>query len=125
MTQPSLYDRLPPFRRHSDTSRLAAVDIYPRTGTLRRKVLDFICGQGWSGATDEEMQIALGMSGNTERPRRRELEIAGFIKDSGLRRRTLSGELAVVWACAGPAAEPGPGGPAEATQTREEAGPIE
>lgn len=90
---------LPPFVGHSETSRLAALSFYPRQGTARRKVLDFIAESG--GATDEEIQDALRMSGNTERPRRVELtdyrDLPKLIKDSGMKRRTRSGEWAVVW----------------------------
>lgn len=49
------------------------------------------------GATDEEIQCALSIPGNTERPRRRELEAAGLIKDSGLRRVTAANREAIVW----------------------------
>lgn len=37
------------------------------------------------------------MSGDTERPRRRELQAAGFIADSGRTRLTPAGRAAVVW----------------------------
>lgn len=100
-TQPGLFDRIPPFQTHSDTSRWAADSIYPKQGTLRRKVLDFIVNQRGYGATDEEIQDGLDMTGNTERPRRVELtgykDLPVLIKDSGLKRRTRSGEWAVVW----------------------------
>lgn len=86
-----------PFQRHSDTSRQAAIDMLPKAGTKRRQVLDGIECAGDYGATDEELQSALRMSGNTERPRRVELMDAHLIKDSGRRRQTLSGEQAVVW----------------------------
>ena len=97
MTQASIYDFMAPHQRHSDTSRAAAEAIEPKRGTKRRIVLDYIREMGDEGATDEEMQRRLFMSGNTQRPRRVELLDAGFIKDSGARRKTPSGELAVVW----------------------------
>jgi hypothetical protein len=37
------------------------------------------------------------MAGSTERPRRRELEEAGWIRDSGRTRKTASGHDAIVW----------------------------
>ena len=79
-----------------DTSRLAALRVAPKTGTKRRLVLDAIT-RSPDGLTDEEMQRSIPMSANTQRPRRVELVEGGFIKDSGLRRRTSSSDLAIVW----------------------------
>jgi hypothetical protein len=81
---------------HPDTSRLAALEVAPRTGTQRARVLDYIRTRGSRGATDAEIQHALGMNGNTERPRRIELVEGGWLTDSGLR-RTVSGRPAIVW----------------------------
>lgn len=47
--------------------------------------------------TDEQIQIQLRMNGNTERPRRGELEEAGWVVDSGKRRTTRAGLFAIVW----------------------------
>jgi hypothetical protein len=88
-----IYDR--PFQPHSDTSREAAVSMKPTAATLRELVFKFLCSVG--GATDEEIQLALDMPGNTERPRRRELQMAGKVFDSGTKRLTKTGRLAVVW----------------------------
>jgi hypothetical protein len=71
---------------HPDTSRAAARGVTPRTGTQRRRVLDYISGRGDEGATDAELQDALHLNGNSERPRRIELVEAGLIVDSGRRR---------------------------------------
>lgn len=49
------------------------------------------------GLTDEQIQISAMMPANTERPRRRELELAGLIRDSGMKAKTVSGRNAVVW----------------------------
>jgi hypothetical protein len=77
---------------------LAARDlIKPQKRTLRQKVLDFIVHAGEHGCTDEEIQRALGMNANTERPRRGELQQMGLIKDSGNRRKTLTRRNAIVW----------------------------
>jgi hypothetical protein len=59
----------------------------PRTGTQRRRVLDYITQCDDHGATDLEMQHALSLAGNSQRPRRIELVGAGLIVDSGRRRR--------------------------------------
>lgn len=52
------------------------------------------------GTTDEEMQWGLEMPANTQRPRRRELQLWGRIIDSGNTRATKSGRQAVVWVLA-------------------------
>lgn len=89
----------PPDPPHSGsaTSRAAAEQIRPNAETLRAKVLEYIEQRGQRGATDQEMQIGLHMQGNTQRPRRKELEEAGLIVDSGLTRKTTSGRSATVW----------------------------
>jgi hypothetical protein len=43
------------------------------------------------------MQELIPMGANTQRPRRRELELMGLVVDSGNRRLNASGKLAVVW----------------------------
>ena len=83
-----------PYQRHSPTSKAAAEQIEPTAGTLRRMVLEAIREKP---STDHELQEALGLEGSTERPRRREVQQAGLIEDSGDRRPTPSGRLAVVW----------------------------
>ena len=80
-----------------ETSRAAARAILPKTGTLRRKVYDFIAWNRGFGATDGEIQATLNMAGSTERPRRKELEDAGWVRDSGRTRKTGSGHDAIVW----------------------------
>jgi hypothetical protein len=93
------------------TQVAAAAAALPRTGTWRRWVLDAI-GAAWpvrpdgsGGLTDEEIEDALGIGGNTERPRRKELEEAGLILDSGATRPTSTGKAAIVWVAAGLAEE--------------------
>ena len=89
------YER--PFQKHSDTSREAADSMKPTAATLREAVFNYLFGRGGDGATDEEVQDDLNMPGNTERPRRRELQEAGKVRDSGMRRATKTGRQAVVW----------------------------
>lgn len=85
-----------PFQSHSQTSCDAALSISPsRAETDRWRVLKYIRLN--NGACDFEMQSALLMSGDTQRPRRIELLKAGLIEDSGFRRRTGTGREAVVW----------------------------
>jgi hypothetical protein len=84
-----------PAVRHSETSKAAAEDIQQCAGTLRAKVLGYLKASG--PASDEAMQRALHMGANTQRPRRRELELAGLVRDSGKRTKTSSGRSAVLW----------------------------
>jgi hypothetical protein len=85
-----------PAVQHSITSMQAADSLDARTlNDLQRRVYDFIAGCV-DGATDEEMQRAMDMSPNTQRPRRWELERRGLIVARGTR-LTRSRRKAVVW----------------------------
>lgn len=82
----------------SETSREAADSwTMEDTNALRARVYAAIAARGAFGATDEELQVALGMNPSTQRPRRVELEDRGRVRDSGARRLTRSGRRAVVW----------------------------
>lgn len=89
-----------PYQAHSETSRRAAERIAPIAHTKRGLVLAYIAACGEMGATDEEMQLRLPMSPNTQRPRRVELVQDGMVKDSGRTRPTLGGDFATVWVVA-------------------------
>ncbi len=94
--QPELpFGGFPPYIRDSNTSFLAAEQVEPVAGTLRRNVLDYLRRRG--GATDEQISEALNMQGNTARPRRVELVELGLVHDSGETRKTRSGRKAAVW----------------------------
>lgn len=94
-----LFSYCPPAQYRSPTSVEAAVKVEPRAGTLRRRVLDFL--RSVDGATDDEMQVALDMNPSTQRPRRVELVAAGWVRDSGTKRRTRGDCDAVVWTAKG------------------------
>lgn len=80
------------------TSRDAAEMVLPHTGTQRREVLDFITSCGREGATDDEIEDALGYSGSrSSRPRRVELVERGWVVPTKMRRKTESGADAIVW----------------------------
>lgn len=81
------------------TSRDAAENVAPRSGTGRARVLATIAALG--GATDEEIQDQLNMRVQTETPRRNELVRDGFVVDSGTTRATSSGCAAIVWELTG------------------------
>ena len=95
-------EALPLFTRRapsngSMTSAQAAESLGPATlNAMQRKVLRFLQTCGAFGATDEEMQLALGMNPSTQRPRRIELARAGMVVADGTR-KTTSGRMAVVW----------------------------
>ncbi len=77
------------------TSQQAYARIQGNMHNLRGQVFDFI--RDWNGSTDDEIQVGLEMNPSTERPRRGELFAQGLIEDSGTRRKTQSGRLAIVW----------------------------
>lgn len=78
----------------ADTSREAAV--------LRRKKVErdracILACLREHPRTDDELQHALGLPPNTQRPRRVELVRQGKVRDSGVRRKTETGRNAIVW----------------------------
>lgn len=81
-------------RNPTDTQLDAAKRIWPRAETQRGRVLRLIT---WTPSTDEEIAGWCRMNLNSVRPRRKELQEAGWIRDSGLRRKTRSGVKAIVW----------------------------
>ena len=68
---------------------------------LRAKVFRYIRGEGFAGATCDEIEEALDMRHQTASPRVRELVLMGAIEDSGHRRRTRSGSTARVYVLGG------------------------
>lgn len=93
--QEDLFDR-PRYVSGSKTSQDAATSIRSGAATLRTRVLNYLRDRR-DGATDDEMQWALGMNPSTQRPRRVELCVEGLVVDSGKRRPTKSGRAATVW----------------------------
>jgi hypothetical protein len=79
------------------TSRQAAEKAYPKSGTMRLRVYEFIIRQGLKGATDQEIQRNLNLSGDTVRPSRITLFQDGLIIDSGGRRKNANGNDCIVW----------------------------
>lgn len=111
---PTLWDAARTAGGPAATSRAAAAAVRDSAATLRQRVLDYLRSRGRQGATDEEIQLALGMPGNTQRPRRQELERAGLVLplrspgnapgsapgDAYVTRATRSGRQAQVWVAA-------------------------
>lgn len=79
------------------TSQAAADKMLARSGTARRRVYDLLVARGEVGATDDEIQDALAMPPNTERPRRVELVDREMVADSGRVRPSRWGNDSVVW----------------------------
>lgn len=98
-TEPKPVGRPPAGIPHSgtDTSRAAARRISPLASALTARVFHFIASRADNGATDFEVQDGLGLSGDTERPRRWTLQKCGLVRDSGTRRKSPSGRAAIVY----------------------------
>lgn len=91
------YHGEPPYVIESSTSMDAAFSVAPNAATLRATVLRFFVSRFERGATDEEVQTQLPLEANTERPRRRELELGGYIVRTDARRVNRSGRWAHVY----------------------------
>lgn len=95
----SLPDRNRPGQYHakaSDTERNAAFAVMPRTGTQRIKVLRAIINSP-DGLTDAEVSDQTGIYLYSAAPRRNELLIGGWVRDSGHTRATGNGGDGIVW----------------------------
>jgi len=79
------------------TSRLAAENFLPKSGTMRRTVHDIIFNSGFDGLTDEELERLVGGKHQTISACRRSLVIDGYIEDSGRTRKNSGGEKCIVW----------------------------
>lgn len=79
------------------TSVAAALSALPRSGTIRRKVYDYFVLRGLRGATDQEVEIALQISGNTLRPTRGSLVKDGYLIDTGTTRKNYNEQDCIVW----------------------------
>jgi hypothetical protein len=86
-----------PYVKHSATSKIAAKRMEKKVDAQRERVFQHIDTSDALGATDQEMQDALGLSSQSEGPRRVELWKADRIRDSERTRKTRAGNPAVVW----------------------------
>jgi predicted transcriptional regulator len=91
------YPERPGFVQGSDTSEDAADSLDDRTlGRLRRLVLDRVSGSP-SGATCDEIEVALELRHQTASARLRELQLMGWVETSNEKRLTRSGRMAHVY----------------------------
>ena len=89
-------NRLGGFHRDDpETSRQAALDNYPRSGTQRESCLHYVVFAGSRGATFEEIQNELEMFSAAKRLT--ELSQGRWVADSDRRRKTSRGSDAVVY----------------------------
>jgi len=79
------------------TSRAAALNNYPRSGTQRARVLSAIAAAGDHGATDYELGQALDLKVWVAGTRRGELMRDGWVHATPTTRPTDSGNAATVW----------------------------
>ena len=80
----------------TDTSRDAAHAIRKHLPAIESRVLVHLSGMA-NGATNDELEVVLGLIGSTVRPRIVELRDRGLVRDSGKRRPTRTGRNAIVW----------------------------
>ena len=86
-----------PYAKGSDTSRQAAESMEEIAPTIRQRVYNFVLNQGEFGTTDDEIEIALGLTHQTASARRRKLVQIGAVYKTEQRRKTRSGRNATVW----------------------------
>jgi hypothetical protein len=79
------------------TSVEAAESVEPVRGSLQWRVWRYVNGRDLDGATAQEIERGLGLSGNTVRPRLRELEAMQLIQKTNRTRETASGRKATVY----------------------------
>lgn len=85
-------------RRSPRTSHAAAERIYPRTGSMRRAVIEWLAGREIAGATDDEIEAHFGWTHQSASACRNRLMNDGWVEDSGEKRKVRrSGNLAIVW----------------------------
>lgn len=81
----------------TQTSREAAQSIEHTITDSEMVILRHLRSLGQDGATDDEMERALGMPHQTVSARRNGLASRDMVLDSGERRLTRSGRRAIVW----------------------------
>lgn len=107
--QPALTDsQLGPFAKDSETSRQAAIDNYPRAGSQKHKILTTFAAQipktdgagnlltTRHGYTRDDLERLTHLSGNTIRPRVKELIQGGYLEETEETRPTQLGSEATV-----------------------------
>ncbi len=86
-----------PGHRDIDTSIAAAYALHPKLGRLQHMALQAIRNAGADGLTANELAAKLQLDRSSIQPRTTELRRLGLIRDSGNRRRNITGKQAIVW----------------------------
>ena len=94
-----------PGHRGVNTSIAAADAIAPKLGRLQRLAETTIRAAGHDGLTADELAARLDMERWSIQPRTTELSRKGIIRDSGRRRRNITGKAAIVWVVAASVAD--------------------
>lgn len=68
------------------SEKLAALQVMPRTGTQRMRILQHIANAGWRGATSGEIEVFLHMRQSSIAGRLNDLEQGGWIHRNGEKR---------------------------------------
>jgi hypothetical protein len=79
----------------SNTSRAAAEKALPKTGSIRRRIYDYIYQSG--GAADFQLEAKLNGKHQSISASRRSLVIDGFIADSGKTVKNPEGNECTLW----------------------------
>jgi len=80
-----------------ETSQDAARRALGRTGSQRRAIYEEIRSRGTDGLTCDEICVILQLLVQSATPAINTLARDGWLRDSGLRRNTRSGNAAIVW----------------------------
>lgn len=89
-----------PWARGSETSRTAASLAVPVQASAREQIIAFLCAvppMAHPGYTDEQLERRLNRPHQTVSSARNWLVNNGWVRDSGERRPTRNGRMAVVW----------------------------
>jgi len=89
--------RSPAWEQGSETSEAAARAVADKAPSYRWQIHMIIKRAADGGMTDDELEVVTGLTHQCASARRRELVLAGLVKDSGVTRLTRSGRRAVVW----------------------------
>ena len=81
-------NRLGGFARDSETSRKAALENFPRSGSQRRRVLLIVVRAGHAGRTSDEIADRYEINLYSVKPRLLELRRGGWVRRTGERRTT-------------------------------------
>ncbi len=87
-----------PYVARSETSKEAALSKKESRARDEKRVMDFVKGRGEHGATDYEIEVGLKFARQSSvSARRGSLVKKGQLRDSGLKRKTITGRYATVW----------------------------